>query len=90
VAGKIMIENNDWRLQNQEDYLKGVTLTFKAYSKYREEWDHDHCEFCQMKFMEVGHPDALHEGFITEDNYHWVCSQCFEDFKELFEWKVAS
>ena len=84
-----MSENNDWRLQNQEDYLKGVTFAFKPYSKYRDGWDHDHCEFCQIKFMEAGHPDALHEGFITEDNYHWVCSQCFEDFKELFEWKVA-
>lgn len=90
VAGDMMIDKNDWRLTNQENFLKGVTLTFKPYSKYREGWDHDHCTFCQAKLMELGHPDTLHEGYATHDNYHWVCTQCFEDFEEMFEWTVAS
>ncbi len=85
-----MVENNDWRLQGQEKYLKGVTLRFKTYSKYREDWDHDHCEFCQTKFMESNHLDMLHEGYSTEDNYHWICSICFNDFKDMFEWNVVS
>jgi hypothetical protein len=90
VAGMIMINESDWRLQGQEKYLKGVTLTFKPYSKHREGWDHDHCEFCQAKFMEPNNHETLHEGYTTEDNYHWVCTKCFDDFKEMFSWDVAS
>lgn len=81
-----MIDKNDWRLQGQEKYLKGVSLALKKYSKYREDWDHDHCEFCHEKFMEEGNPDCLHEGYVTSDNYRWICKQCFEDFNEMFQW----
>ena len=83
-----MIEKDDWRLTNQEEYLKGVTLQWKTYSKYRPGWEHDHCEFCFAKFMEPGEEDTLHEGYATEDNDHWVCEKCFEDFKDMFKWKV--
>jgi len=83
------MEKDDWRLQGQERYLKGAIFTFKTYSKYREGWDHDHCEFCGAKLMEPGTPDVLHEGYITQDNYRWICSQCFQDFREMFEWTVT-
>ena len=80
----------DWRLCGQEDYLKGVTLQRKRYLRYSSTWDHDHCEFCWAKFAEEDLiPDALHEGYATEDNYHWVCESCFEDFKEQFEWDTV-
>jgi hypothetical protein len=90
VEEKIMVEKDDWRLMNQETFLKGVSLTLKSYSMYREGWDHDHCEFCGTKLMEEGHPDSIHEGYATDDNYHWVCPQCFEDFEKMFEWKAES
>ena len=79
--------SNDWRLTNQMKYLKGLTLYYKAYTKYRDDWDHDHCEFCGIKFMEPPH-DALHEGYATQNNYRWICKECFEDFKEMFEWEL--
>ena len=85
VAGNIMTAKNDWRLQGQEKYLKGITLTLKPYSKYRDGWDHDHCEFCQAKFMESNSIESLHEGYASKDNYHWICLQCFNDFKKMFE-----
>ena len=85
-----MIEKNDWRLQGQEKYLKGVSLTLKPYLKHREGWDHDHCSFCQKKFMEEGNSESIHEGYATEDNYRWVCSQCFADYKTMLERNVAS
>ena len=84
-----MVENNDWRLRGQERYLKGVTLVFKPYLKYREDWDHDHCDFCGAKFMEQKNDKTLNEGYTTEDDYHWVCTRCFNDFKKIFRWKVA-
>jgi len=45
------MEQNDWRLGGQDRYLKGVTLLRRAYTRYREGWDHDHCAFCWAKFM---------------------------------------
>jgi hypothetical protein len=31
-------EKDDWRLTNQEKYLKGIRLCWKQYSAYRQEW----------------------------------------------------
>jgi len=83
-----MIDKNDWRLQGQEKYLKGVTLYLKKYIKYRDVWDHDHCEFCWAKFSIEGHSGDLDEGYATKDNYHWICERCFGDFKDIFQWKI--
>ena len=81
--------DKDPRLTNQEDYLKGVTLFKKKYSQYSEEWDHDHCVFCWAKFAEKDLiPDALHQGYATKDDEHWICEECFQDFREAFSWKV--
>ena len=79
---------DDWRLQGQEKFLQGIILAKKGYRKYRENWDHDHCEFCGNKFSEK--EGDLNEGYATDDNYHWICSSCYEDFKELFQWKVVA
>ncbi|HUJ72406.1 MAG TPA: hypothetical protein VLZ30_09180 [Verrucomicrobiae bacterium] len=85
-----MEDKPDWRLTNQEKYLKGVTLYHRAYRPYAKnpKWDHDHCAFCWEKFMVEDHPDTVHQGYATADDYHWVCETCFEDFKVLFDWKV--
>jgi len=77
---------SDWRLTNQEKYLKGHRLTLKPWTRTRPDWDHDHCEFCWAKFTDTNSPNALHEGYATEDNDHWVCKPCFEDFKTSFGW----
>ena len=85
-----MVEKDDWRLTNQEKYLKGTTLHLRTYSKYNEDWDHDHCEFCMKKITETGKKAEIHKGYATEDNYRWICIDCFNDFKEMFEWKVKA
>jgi predicted Fe-S protein YdhL (DUF1289 family) len=33
---------------------------------------------------------VLHEGYCTQDEYHWICDQCFKDFKERFHWTVEN
>jgi hypothetical protein len=83
-----MTEAKDWRLTNQERYLKGVALRWRKYQPANPSNDHDHCEFCYSKFMVQNLPDVLHEGYATEDSYRWICKPCFEDFKELFQWQV--
>jgi hypothetical protein len=84
-----MGERDDWRLQGQEKYLKGATLSWKRYARPSESWDHDHCEFCWDKFMEVDIPDTLHAGYATADN-RWICPRCFGDFVDLFSWTVTN
>ena len=83
-----MIKENDWRLRGQKKYLCGITLQWKKYTQYRPGWDHDHCAFCWSEFSEADEPSILKEGYATEDDYHWVCKQCYEDFKEMFQWKL--
>ncbi len=83
-------QSNDWRLTNQETYLKGAELEHRAWKQPRPEWDHDHCEFCWTKFAEESLiPDAEHSGYATADRMHWVCETCFADFREMFEWRIV-
>lgn len=55
-----MIEENDWRLQSQEKYLKYLTWQWKLYRRPSPTWDHDHCCFCWATFSE--YDGNLHEG----------------------------
>jgi hypothetical protein len=86
-----MKEKDDWRLQGQERYLRGVTLIRRKYRQYprNPEWDHDHCEFCWATFSLLDNPDYLKEGYATKDDYRWICPACFEDFKDDFDWTVT-
>lgn len=79
---------DDWRRQGQEKYLTGVRLIFRDYYPYRPGWDHDHCEFCGEKFS-LNEGD-LKKGYSTEDGYHWICDQCFVDFKDEFGWQISA
>ena len=74
----------DWRLFHQENFLLRRKLAFK---EFPSRYDHAHCAFCWEKF---GKNDGnLHMGYCTEDEQHWICEQCFRDFKERFAWKVV-
>jgi hypothetical protein len=79
---------DDWRLTNQERYLLGAKLHWSLWTRPRDEWDHDHCEFCWAKFMEENLPEMLHFGYTTPDRYYWICKECFEDFKDHFQWQL--
>lgn len=43
-----MIQKDDWRLMNQEVYLKGKKL---FHINYNQKERHDLCEFCMKKFI---------------------------------------
>ena len=87
-----MTLDDDWRLNGQETFLTGVVLVRRPYrrSPRNPEWDHDHCAFCSAKFTLQDIPDALHEGYTTVDDYHWVCDDCFNDFRHRFRWLVET
>ncbi len=79
---------DDWRLTRQKEYLRGAVLRWSKWTPRNPENDHDHCEFCWAKFMEDDLPEILRFGYTTTDRYRWICQQCFEDFKDRFEWEV--
>lgn len=81
-------EMTDYRIDNAK-WTRGAVLQFKKYVRYREGWEHDHCSGCWATFMEPGHPDVLTEGYATEDNYRWICEECFRDLKEEMGWTLV-
>ena len=58
----------DWRLQGQEKYLNGVILRFKQYEDRITDTDHDHCEFCLEKFLNII-PGSLTQGYTFCPDY---------------------
>ena len=83
-----MIRENDWRLQRQETYLRDKTLYHKKCVKFSDEWEHEHCEFCGEKISE--YDGDLNEGYCTKDEKYWICEECYNDFKEMFNWKLVN
>ena len=80
--------NDDWRLTDQTQFLRNRNLIFTEYKVCNIEWDHDHCEFCWKTFSE--YEGDLHEGYVTTDKMHWICPDCYNDFKEIFNWKIVN
>ena len=79
------MNNNDWRLANQINYLHKKHLQRIRFKHFKPGWDHEHCEFCSARI------DADdNEAYTTEDKYYWICEECFNDFKDMFEWTVSS
>lgn len=58
-----------------EDYLKDDRVQLF--------W-HEHCFFCFEKFM----TDMDVECYCTTDFEHWICEECFNDFKNKFDFSV--
>ena len=85
-----MPEADDWRLRDQSNYLLGRTMRWATWTPYRENRDHDHCEFCAAEISDrpVDEHTEYNAGWVTEDNYHWICPVCFADFREQFGWAV--
>src|ERR1700677_4330893 len=98
-------DSDDWRRQGQERELPpGTVFLRRPYRALDERWEHDHCEMCAAKFMDLSfslehaqfireHPDVLTIGLVTQEQERrlerWVCEPCFGDFATEFGW-VAS
>jgi hypothetical protein len=84
----------DWRAQNAI-FLRGAKLQFRHYIRWSDDWDHDHCVGCWVKFAEFLGQDIQNEGYTTcEDykhgaGYDWVCRQCFDELKDQLKWSLA-
>ena len=91
-----MVEDDDWRLDIGGSNWEGRKFVFMQYWRWSETWDHDHCCFCAATFMlDSSDPEVLTEGYAEIETsgrvgYYWVCSICFDDFKDRFAWFVES
>jgi len=74
-----MPDEKDWRITNQINYLRGKELIYGQYHPKCEEWEHEHCEFCWGKFIESSY------GYCTVDTNYWICEECYNHFKIMFE-----
>jgi len=82
---------DDWRLAGQERFLAGRPLEWAAWWEFRPGWDHDRCSFCWAEISDqpVGEHVSYNAAWVTaDDNYHWVCPACFEDFADRFSWSI--
>lgn len=78
----------DWRLNGQERYLYGAQIKRMKFCNKATKSDHEHCEFCFEKISD--HTDTIHEAYCTEDEYYWICDNCYNDFKSIFHWKLIN
>ncbi len=78
----------DWRLTGQEEYLSNVELKKVNLEELKSKNDlwHEHCEFC----METISNKSEHEVYTTNDEYRWICKNCYNDFNKKFGWKIKN
>ncbi len=81
-----MLDKNDWRLVNQKEYLMNAQLTKSEYKAIGDYSDHEHCAFCWDKFSE--NDEDLSAGYRTKDGRYWICEECFNDFKDEFNFTL--
>jgi len=87
----------DWRLEQLQarPYLRGAAFLRKPYRQPSPEWDHDHCTACWTTLAEphIKRADIIHEGYATTAefvrgaDYNWICVPCFEQFRDIMEWR---
>ena len=76
----------DWRLTGQDAYMKDAVLKRVDCDDLKNKSDiwHEHCEFCMSKITNKTTVGC----YSTEDEYRWVCHECYHDFHNLFNWRI--
>ena len=59
-----MVEEEDYRLEDEEDWMYGAKLERWPFTAPTPDWDHEHCVLCWAKFMEPPHTDVEHGGLV--------------------------
>jgi len=76
-----MISKDDWRLRNDVKHLEGMSVNptdGEAITLHME--DNRECTFCWRKVSDNPHE----HWYVTEDVGSCVCEDCFQDFKDMF------
>ena len=82
---------NDWRLDGYDGYLNEATFALEKFLTVDNN-DHEHCVFCWQKITDLNIEGSDKEGYCTKceetGQTQWVCKDCFNEFKNLFNFKV--
>lgn len=75
--------------QKIADYAEHFVATMNRGQEYLEgekiqHFWHQHCAFCWEKAL----TDKDCEFYCTPDYRYWICSSCFHDFRDKFQWTV--
>jgi hypothetical protein len=71
------------------DEAKRHVELFGRYAEYLEgarcgEFWQRHCSLCTKEIT----TDTNEECYCSEDGLDWLCAECFNDFKERFNWQA--
>jgi len=73
------------RVQHMKEKLKGIALMRSKWTTIDDSWDHDHCKFC-MKTLDASTEELA---YCSEDYYWWICEECFQEYRDEFEWNLV-
>jgi len=79
-----MEDKNDWRLSTDAEYLKNKYINptdgeeIIKYAPYLKA-----CFFCLEKVLN----SPYQRWYMPENMSCCICEKCFDDFKEMFQWK---
>ena len=83
-----ILQSDDWRLAGKECYLFDelveVNPTDYINSFENPEMFHEHCIFCWDK-VEESKDDKYYR---VLDNSYWICENCYNDLKDILQFKV--
>lgn len=82
-----MVEKKDWRLLNDVWHLKGQSINPTDSEELHIHMPQlKHCAFCwcEMKDTFPHHT----RWYLPLDRSCCICEACFQDFKEMFDWKL--
>lgn len=79
-----VVEKDDWRLQNDVEHLKKAAIHPTDGEELCKHAPHlKRCEFCFQPVQDTPHQ----WWFVPEDLSGCICEECYNDFKDDFEWK---
>ena len=70
---------------DRKEYLHHIKLCRKLFSFKDNE--HYHCELCWARFSKNN--SDLHLGYFDNISKSIICTECYDNFKDLFDWKVV-
>lgn len=81
-------EKNEFFKLIEQDAREWVAHTNQGHEflegeKIQHFW-HEHCDLCYLKAT----TDSNCTFYVTADLGHWICEECFNDFKEELNWKT--
>lgn len=80
-----MIEENDWRLLNDVDFLRKKYINPTDSEEICKKAPHlKNCIFCLDSLKDKYYLNW----YIPADISCCICKYCYNDFKEMFEWKL--